>query len=183
MAWDEESKTLMDREGDLVRVSQGGILVSYGHNDDGLVRTVEVDISEHREELARAIWPECPEPAPAPFKTDAAFEDVQVGDRVRVTYKDGDVLECTVGVAGYRIESESGVLAAAERDRDYTIDILSRPKPSLPTEAGSFVEADGELFVLRSLGIWIGVTTGNIKIPEDIENFGWKPATVTWSTK
>lgn len=133
--WNEETKTFTDRDGDkLVVCGDGGNWVQTVRRGDVTSVALCDGTEADRESLARAIWPECPETTPAPFKTDAAFEDVMVGDRVRVTYEGGEPIEFTVDdtLSGNRFGAENVYSVWARHKPHYTIDILSRPGPVFP---------------------------------------------------
>ena len=124
--------------------------------------------------------------APIPFKTDAAFEDVQVGDRVRVTYKDEEPTEFTVDEAdSTEFSGRRTMYFYRDAKPNYTIDILSRPGPALPTQKGSFVEVDGELYTRWASDTWYRLDDSTHYWLSEYEmgQKDWKPATVTWSTK
>lgn len=148
-SWNEETKTFTDNDGDeLVVCGFGGNLVQTVRRGEFTTVALCDGTDADREHLARAIWPECPAPAPAPFKTDAAFEDVQVGDRVRVTYKGEDPTEFTVDeAASTEFSSRHTMYFFRDAKPNYTIDILTRPEPALPSGDGEMISS-GNVFYL-----------------------------------
>lgn len=155
------------------------IQTDYGNGHEALGQFSEEALAE----LGRSCLSES-----NPFKADAAFEDVQVGDRVRVTYKDEEPTEFTVDEAdSTEFSGRRTMYFYRDAKPNYTIDILSRPEPpepTLPTEDGSFVEADGELYTRWGPDRWHKVGRMNFAATDwEMAQKDWKPATVTWSTK
>lgn len=120
-------------------------------------------------ELRDALAEHLGESAPAPFKENARFKDVRVGDTIRQTGRIGaNITFARIGVVaaidstGW-LRSEDDEVLANPTD---PITILSRPTPELPTLAGSVIrlERDDVLRVgvatLGGDGLWRGTMPG-----------------------
>ncbi|MDR2257021.1 MAG: hypothetical protein LBE25_13655 [Arthrobacter sp.] len=133
-----------------------------------------------------------PTPAPAPFLENVRFEDVQVGDTVRVTEIDGGVSVVTEG----KVETLSSTWARAksgrglvhythDADPDVTITILVRPTAQLPTEPGAVILVDTVdrqvPMTLDSDGGWVGFDINGRRVYWEaslLVNEPWKLAKV-----
>jgi hypothetical protein len=98
-----------------------------------------------------------------------SFDGVKVGDRVRLSAENGDTAEfTTVGVYSRGISSENNHFEAELWD---TVEVLTPPKPPLPTEFGLYVRrpdrhylASSDIYRLNARGIW-----------SRVDVFGWWP--------
>ena len=90
-----------------------------------------------------------------------SHDQIQVGDIIRITQ--------TVEVTEIRKQNDSrttftydglpaGLISILPGAPDETIELVSRPVPDLPFEAGSVIQFSGERWMLRKNGYWIGTT-------------------------
>ena len=88
-----------------------------------------------------------------------SHDQIQVGDIIRITQ--------TVEVTEIRKQNDSrttftydglpaGLISILPGAPDETIELVSRPVPDLPVEAGSVIQFSGERWMLRKNGYWIG---------------------------
>ena len=126
------------------------------------------------------------------------YEDVRVGDRIRVEWMMRDVLETWTGtVAGVDKDGDftskdgwviglSYIKEIINNGEQITITLLDRPKPPLPTEAGSVIHVSecrgiecDTLAVLDRDGHWYtptAVAYYSFHSPSDIT--AWEPRNV-----
>ena len=84
-------------------------------------------------------------------QTTIRYDDIRVGDRIRVEWMVDDVLRAETGTVD-EIDTDGGLMSKGEwfigpsyiKDRirngeQITITLLDRPKPKLPTEVGSVI--------------------------------------------
>ena len=125
-------------------------------------------------------------------------EDIHVGDRIRIEWMVGDVLRAETGTVAkidkngdFKSKEEwfIGPLYIKERIRkgeQITITLLERPKPKLPTKAGSVIhvsECRGSkcdtLAILDGEGLWFtphALICGDFHDPQHIT--AWEPRNV-----
>ena len=88
-----------------------------------------------------------------------SHDQIQVGDIIRITQ--------TVEVTEIQKQNDSrtrftydglpaGLISILPGAPDETIELVSRPVPDLPFEVGSVIQFNGERWMLRKNGHWIG---------------------------
>lgn len=96
------------------------------------------------------------EAAPIPESVAVGFTAVNVGDRVRLTGND-EVHDFVVAITGdnnWYSYMSSERSESYRSDEGWTVEILERAKPELPTKPGLYVDSLGDPWKLADNGYW-----------------------------
>jgi hypothetical protein len=112
--------------------------------------------------------------------------DIQAGDTIRVEWEYDDLqLTRTATVHTFRHGDwrTTGGQLVTVTGRDQCMYLIDRPKPKLPTEAGSLVfariiEGTQDTLALRADGWWVSLGTGRFFKASEVAAHPWKLAKV-----
>jgi hypothetical protein len=114
-------------------------------------------------------------------------EEVLPGDYIRVSYEEYGVLTVRSGKVARSANSistdEGGTLWHFMWEGTSVFELIDRPKPQLPTEAGSLVfariiEGTQDTLALRADGWWMSLATGRFYKASEVTDHPWRLAKV-----
>jgi len=121
------------------------------------------------------------------MSTYISHTEVLPGDIIKVTGRLDGVLIERSGIVKHAANSigteEGGTLWHCGWGAGWTLELIDRPKPQLPTEAGSLVfariiEGTQDTLALRADGWWASLATGRFFKASEVAAHPWKLAKV-----
>lgn len=114
---------------------------------------------------------ETPEPQGEPTPINGKWACGKCAREIALGHDDGQIPEhhrtCPKRTQGE--PSDSQVLAALPGAPGETIELVSRPVPDLPFEAGSVIQFSGERWMLRKNGYWVSSVRPGVRDPGELK--------------